>query len=86
MTALLADVTLDLFPGLRRRGPRRMPARLREHLAHFGGTATAQPIGRNLGEYEADLDLNVGERIVADLVAACQTVAAKVDALTALPK
>ncbi len=34
---------------------------------------------RNLGEYEADL--NVDERIVADLVAACQTVSAKVDAL-----
>ncbi len=34
---------------------------------------------RNLGEYEGDL--NVDERIVADLVAACQTVSAKVDAL-----
>lgn len=34
---------------------------------------------RNLGEYEGDL--NVDERIVTDLVAACQVVAAKVDAL-----
>ena len=34
---------------------------------------------RNLGEYEGDL--NVDERIVTDLVAACQTVAAKVDLL-----
>ena len=39
---------------------------------------------RNLGEYEGDL--NVDERIVTDLVSACQTVAAKVDALKALPK
>lgn len=37
---------------------------------------------RNLGEYEGDL--NVDERIVVDLVAACQTVADKVDALKAL--
>ena len=34
---------------------------------------------RNLGEYEGDL--NVDERIVTDLVAACHAVAAKVDAL-----
>ncbi len=34
---------------------------------------------RNLGEYEGDL--NVDERIVADLIAACQAVSAKVDAL-----
>ena len=34
---------------------------------------------RNLGEYEGDL--NVDQRIVADLIAACQTVCAKVDAL-----
>ncbi len=34
---------------------------------------------RNLGEYEGDL--NVDERIVADLIAACQSVSAKVDAL-----
>ena len=34
---------------------------------------------RNLGEYEGDL--NVDERIVADLTAACQAVSAKVDAL-----
>lgn len=34
---------------------------------------------RNLGEYEGDL--NVDERIVTDLLAACQMVAAKVDAL-----
>ncbi len=39
---------------------------------------------RNLGEYEGDL--NVDERIVTDLVAACQAVAAKVDALKALPR
>lgn len=39
---------------------------------------------RNLGEYEGDL--NIDERIVTDLVIACQTVAAKVDALKALPK
>jgi hypothetical protein len=39
---------------------------------------------RNLGEYEGDLNLD--ERIVTDLVAACQTVAVKVDALKALPK
>jgi len=37
---------------------------------------------RNLGEYEGDL--NVDERIVTDLVAACQVVAAKVDALALL--
>lgn len=36
---------------------------------------------RNLGEYEGDLD--VDERIVADLVAACKAVAAKLDALPA---
>jgi hypothetical protein len=34
---------------------------------------------RNLGEYEGDL--NVDDRIVTDLVAACRAVAAKVDAL-----
>lgn len=34
---------------------------------------------RNLGEYEGDL--NVDERIVTDLVAACQIVATRVDAL-----
>lgn len=34
---------------------------------------------RNLGEYEGDL--NIDERIVTDLIAACHTVAAKVDAL-----
>ena len=39
---------------------------------------------RNLGEYEGDL--NVDERIVTDLVAAAQTVAAKVDALPPLAK
>ena len=39
---------------------------------------------RNLGEYEGDL--NVDERIVSDLVAAAQTVAAKVDALPPLAK
>ena len=35
---------------------------------------------RNLGEYEGDL--NVDERIVADLVTACQAVAKKVETLT----
>lgn len=39
---------------------------------------------RNLGEYEGDL--NVDERIVKDLVTACQAVAAKVDALKAIAK
>lgn len=34
---------------------------------------------RNLGEYEGDLD--VDERIVVDLLAACEVVASKVDAL-----
>lgn len=34
---------------------------------------------RNLGEYEGDL--NVDERIVTDLIAACRTVAAKLDTL-----
>jgi hypothetical protein len=38
---------------------------------------------RNLGEYEGDL--NIDERIVADLVAACQMVAAKVDGLKPRP-
>lgn len=37
---------------------------------------------RNLGEYEGDL--NIDDRIVTDLVAACQTVAKGVDALTPL--
>ena len=34
---------------------------------------------RNLGEYEGDL--NVDERIITDLIAACKEVAAKVEAL-----
>jgi hypothetical protein len=34
---------------------------------------------RNLGEYEGDL--NIDARIVTDLIAACQSVAAKVHAL-----
>lgn len=34
---------------------------------------------RNLGEYEGDL--NIDERIVTDLIAACHAVAAKVEAL-----
>lgn len=37
---------------------------------------------RNLGEYEGDL--NVDERIVTDLIAACHVVAAKVGALPAI--
>jgi hypothetical protein len=39
---------------------------------------------RNLGEYEGDL--NIDERIVTDLLAACRTVAAKVQALAPPPK
>lgn len=39
---------------------------------------------RNLGEYEGDL--SVDERIVADLIAACQKVADKVGALSSLPR
>ena len=35
---------------------------------------------RNLGEYEGDLD--VDERIVADLITACKAVAAKLDSLS----
>jgi hypothetical protein len=35
---------------------------------------------RNLGEYEGDL--NIHERLVEDLITACRTVAAKLDALT----
>jgi hypothetical protein len=35
---------------------------------------------RNLGEYEGDL--NIDERIVTDLLAACRAVAAKVEALS----
>ena len=38
---------------------------------------------RNLGEYEGDL--NVDERIVTDLTAACQLVSAKLDALRLPP-
>ena len=37
---------------------------------------------RNLGEYEGDL--NIDERIVADLIAACSEVAARVNALKPL--
>lgn len=37
---------------------------------------------RNLGEYEGDL--NVDERLVADLLAACQKVAMRFDALPPL--
>ena len=39
---------------------------------------------RNLGEYEGDL--NIDERIVTDLIAACRAVAAKVEALPPLAK
>ncbi len=39
---------------------------------------------RNHGEYEGDL--NIDERIVTDLLAACRTVAAKVQALALPPK
>lgn len=37
---------------------------------------------RNLGEYEGDM--NVDDRIVIDLITACQTVAGKIDALAPL--
>lgn len=37
---------------------------------------------RNLGEYEGDL--NIDERIVTDLLAACRAVAAKVEALPSI--
>lgn len=37
---------------------------------------------RNRGEYEGDLDID--ERVVTDLIAACRSVAAKVDGLPAL--
>lgn len=37
---------------------------------------------RNVGEYEGDL--NIDERIVADLIVACRAVAAKLDTLSAL--
>jgi hypothetical protein len=39
---------------------------------------------RNLGEYEGDL--NIDERIVADLLAACRTVAGKIDALAPISR
>jgi hypothetical protein len=39
---------------------------------------------RNLGEYEGDL--NIDERIVTDLIAACRIVAARVEALAPVPK
>lgn len=39
---------------------------------------------RNIGEYEGDLD--VDDRIVGDLIAACHAVVAKLDALPALPR
>jgi len=38
---------------------------------------------RNRGEYEGDL--NVDERLVADLIAACRAIAAKLETLPALP-
>jgi hypothetical protein len=38
---------------------------------------------RNLGEYEGDL--NIDERIVADLITACRAVEAKLNALPPLP-
>jgi hypothetical protein len=38
---------------------------------------------RNLGEYEGDL--NVDERLVADLVVACRSVAAKLDLPAPIP-
>ena len=38
---------------------------------------------RNLGEYEGDL--NVDERLVADLITACRSVVAKLDLLAPIP-
>jgi hypothetical protein len=38
---------------------------------------------RNLGEYEGDL--NIDERLVADLIVACRSVAHKLDSLTPTP-
>jgi hypothetical protein len=38
---------------------------------------------RNLGEYEGDL--NVDERLTADLITACRSVLAKLDALAPIP-
>jgi hypothetical protein len=38
---------------------------------------------RNLGEYEGDL--NVDERLVADLIVACRSVVAKLDLLAPIP-
>jgi len=38
---------------------------------------------RNLGEYEGDL--NVDERLVADLITACRGVVAKLDLLAPIP-
>ncbi len=38
---------------------------------------------RNLGEYEGDLDID--DRIVADLLAACRAVAERLDTLPPLP-
>ena len=38
---------------------------------------------RNLGEYEGDL--NVDERLVADLIAACRCVVVKLDLLAPIP-
>jgi hypothetical protein len=37
---------------------------------------------RNLGEYEGDL--NIDERLVEDLITACRSVAAKLDALESI--
>lgn len=39
---------------------------------------------RNLGEYEGDL--NVDDRIVSDLIAACRAVSSKLEGLPPLPK
>jgi hypothetical protein len=39
---------------------------------------------RNLGEYEGDLDID--DRILSDLIAACHVVASKLDTLPPLPK
>ena len=45
-------------------------------------TSPFENLSGPLGEYEGDL--NVDERIVNDLITACQAVAARVDALNAI--
>ncbi len=51
-----------------------------EHLSGPGKALRAEPPDKR--EYEGDL--NIDDRIVTDLLAACQTVAGRVDALAPL--